>query len=120
MPSPTMTCAVLQFAIVVYVRLRFMVFHMRTRRRIFPIAWPISFALVPALLACIALWSLARTARLPAPTRLARRTYAPPLRIRSSIVGDEADGLQMRRRGVSLVGMGVLLVLGAASHGSAC
>lgn len=54
---------------------------------------------------------------------MARRAYAPPLRIGPPIVGDEAYGLQLlmllRRRAVSLaggIGMGVVLEM-LAIHG---
>jgi hypothetical protein len=100
--------------------LLFVLSYIRTRDTIIPIAWPISLALMSALPACVAFRSLARTARLPAPTRVARRAYAPSLRIGSSIVCYEAYGLQLRRRGIALLlgGMGgVVLVMGTASHG---
>lgn len=98
----------------------------RTRRRQVRIARPVSFARVAAIFACSALWSLPAAARLSASTRVARRAYAAPLRIGSSIVGDEPYGLQllllllvMRRWGVLLAGgMGAELeTLILASHG---
>lgn len=102
------------------------VFYDRTRRCTVAIARSISFALMSSIFARCALWSFPAATRLPAPTGMARRADAPPLRIGAPIVGDEADGLQLllllllmvlRRWGVSLgVGMdGVLSVV--ASHG---
>jgi hypothetical protein len=104
--------------VAIAIRLVLLEFLLQTRRDVVAVSGTIAPALVPALLARLALWSLSRTARLPSTAGMASRTYAPPLRIGSAVVGDEANWLRLRRRRLALVAMdNVLLVLRTAIHG---